>query len=239
MLSPLLCIAHRGAMGHVPENTLLAIRTALEMGARAIEVDVYMAHGHLVVIHDNPWEQSLDFENLRTFDAGQGEQIPLLDEVVDEIAGHACLNIEIKGKLAVDHVVNLIRTRISHPDAVWKQKQFLISSFDHRILQRVRELDHRIPIAALGYAMPVDDARYGELLGALAVNPSLEWVDRRFVEDAHTRGLQVFVYTVNTPAALERMYEMGVDGVFTNYPERVLEHYPQPDMSQGWPVYRA
>lgn len=239
----LLCIAHRGAMGHAPENTIASIRRALELGAPCIEIDVYSVNGDLLVIHDERLERTTngkgrlwehDFGYLRSLDAGNGEQIPTLAEVCGEIDGKACLNIELKGfKVAAD-VVYFIQTML-HPEvSCWRREQLLISSFDHRALQQVRKLDPRLNIAALGYSIPVEQARFAQDLGAMAVNPSLELIDHAYVEDAHARGLKVYVYTVNEPEDLQAMLDLGVDGVFTNYPERVLEHYAQPDMSQGW-----
>lgn len=239
----LLCIAHRGAMGHAPENTIASIRKALELGVSCIEIDVYSVHGDLLVIHDERLERTTngkgklwehDFGYLRSLDAGNGEQIPTLAEVCGEIDGKACLNIELKGTKVAADVVYFIQTML-HPEiSCWRREQLIISSFDHRALQQVHKLDPSLNIAALGYSIPVDYARFAEKLGALAVNPSLDLVDQAYVDDAHARGLKVYVYTVNAPDEIQAMADLGVDGVFTNYPERVLEHYTQPDMRQGW-----
>ncbi len=243
MNKPLLCIGHRGAMGHAPENTLLSVRTALQMGTPCIEIDVYSVHGKLLVIHDDTLERTTngngslwehDFAALRALDAGQGEQIPTLAEVCTTIAGQACLNIELKGQQVAADVVRFIQQLLAEPETPWRRAQLLVSSFDHRALQQVRALDASILIGALGYALPVDDARFATELGAVSANPARELVDQRFVDDAHARGLKVFVYTVNQLTDLARMSEMGVDGVFCNYPERVLAYYPQPDMHAGW-----
>ena len=239
----LLCIAHRGAMGHAPENTIASIRKALELGATCLEIDVYSVNGYLLVIHDERLERTTngkgklwehDFGYLRSLDAGNGEQIPTLAEVCGEIDGKACLNIELKGSNVAADVVYFIQTML-HPDiSSWRREQLIISSLDHRALEQVRKLDPSLNIAALGYSIPADHARFAQDLGAIAVNPSLELVDQAYVDDAHARGLQVYVYTVNEPEDLQAMADLGVDGVFTNYPERVLEQYAQPDMSQGW-----
>lgn len=239
----LLCIAHRGAMGHAPENTIASIRKALDLGAPCIEIDVYCVNGNLLVIHDEHLERTTngkgklgehDFGYLRSLDAGNGERIPTLAEVCGEIDGKACLNIELKGSKVAADVVYFIQTML-HPEvSSWRREQLIISAFDHRALQQVRKLDPSLNIAALGYSIPVDHAQFAENLGAMAVNPSLELVDQAYVDDAHARGLKVYVYTVNEPTDIQAMAAMGVDGVFTNYPERVLAHYSQPDMSRGW-----
>ncbi|WP_020396628.1 glycerophosphodiester phosphodiesterase [Thiolinea disciformis] len=243
MRPTLLCIGHRGAMGHAPENTLLSIRKALQMGAPAIEIDVFQVDDELIVIHDETLDRTTngsgrlwdhDLAYLRSLDAGQGERIPTLLEVCNAIAGRACLNIELKGADTAPAVVKLLQSLVNQADSPWKLEQFTISSFNHRTLQAVKALDARIPVSVLLYGLPVDDAKIGSSLGAVSVNPSLEFIDERFVMDAHARGVRVFVYTVNELADLERMAAMGVDGVFTNYPDRVLENYEQPDLPWGW-----
>ena len=113
-----LCIGHRGAMGHAPENTLLSVTKALDLGVKWIEIDVYFIDKELVVIHDDRLErttdgigyvqeQSLDY--LRSLDAGKGEKIPLLREIFDLIDGRAGINIELKGVNTAEPVVKLIR----------------------------------------------------------------------------------------------------------------------------------
>ena len=106
----------------------------------------------------------------------------------------------------------------------WNDELILISSFDHRELARVRRMDPRIKLGAMMVGLPVDDAAFAASLGAYSVHLSLDFIDRKFVDDAHSRGLRVFVFTVNHPEDIIQMSELGVDGVFTNYPERVLKH---------------
>ena len=109
-----------------------------------------------------------------------------------------------------------------------------MSSFDHRELQAMHRLHPDILLGALICGLPVDDARFAAELGAFSVHPCLDFVDRRFVDDAHARGLQVYVYTVDHPDDLARMQRLGVDGVFSNYPERVLAAYAQGGVTNTW-----
>ena len=236
----LLCIGHRGAMGHAPENTLSSIRKALELGVLCIEVDVYFVDGHLVVFHDDRLERTTDgigylceqsFDYLRSLDAGEGQQIPTLEEVCDVIDSKACLNIELKGQGTAAPVAKLISRFI---EKGWHKDQFLVSSFHHQELLDMKRLHQDIKLGALIRGMPVDGAKFAEDLGAFSVNPSLDCVDQRFVDDAHYRGLKVFVYAVDHPEDIAKMQIVGVDGVFTGYPERVLENYAQRDISSGW-----
>ncbi len=236
----LLCIGHRGAMGHAPENTLESIRKALEMGAPCMEIDVYFVDGHLVVFHDERLERTTDgtgylcestFDYLRSLDAGKGQKIPTLEEVCTEVDSKACLNIELKGIDTAAPVAELITQLV---DEGWDINRFLVSSFHHRELLEIKRLNQNIKLGALVKGIPVDDARFAEDLGAFSVHPSLEFVDQRFVDDAHERGMKVYIYAVDHPEDLVRMQKIGVDGVFTSYPERVLENFSQCDTSRGW-----
>lgn len=226
----LLCIGHRGAMGHAPENTLASIRKALELGAPCVEIDVYHVDGQLVVFHDRRLERTTNgtgylleqtFTGLRSLDAGNGEKIPTLKEVFEAVRLKAGVNIELKGPGTAKPVVKFL----SGMRAVgWNDDLILISSFDHRELARVRRMDPRIKLGAMMVGLPVDDAAFAASLGAYSVHLSLEFIDRKFVDDAHSRGLRVFVFTVNHPEDIKKMRELDVDGVFTNYPERVLKN---------------
>lgn len=226
-------------MGHAPENTLAAVAKAVELGAPCIEVDVYAVEGHLLVFHDDRLERTTDgqgyladhgFEALRALDAGDRQRIPTLDEVCGAIGARACLNIELKGPDTADPVAAFVAA------LGWDAGRILVSSFDHRQLGRIRDLDPSIPIGALTCSLPRDDARFAQALGALSVHPAREFVDSRFVADAHARGLRVYVHSADHPQDIARLHALGVDGVFTGYPERVVGVYEQPDLSAGWPA---
>jgi glycerophosphoryl diester phosphodiesterase len=226
----LLCIGHRGAMGHAPENTLLSIRKAIELGTPCIEMDVYNVDGHLVVFHDSRLERTTNgtgllmdqqFDDLRTLDAGNGEKIPTLMEAFQAIQLKAGVNIEMKGPGTAEPVVEFIS---GMREAGWNDDLLLVSSFNHRELSLVHRYDPRIKLGAMMVGLPVDDAAFAESLDAYSVHLSFEFIDLRFVKDAHARGLRVFVFTVDLLEDIEEMRRLGVDGVFTNYPERVLNN---------------
>lgn len=236
----LLCIGHRGAMGHAPENTLGSIRKALELGVPCMEVDVYYVDGHLVVFHDDRLERTTDgagylreqsFDYLRSLDAGDGQRIPTLEEVCEEIDSHACLNVELKGPDTAIPVAELLSKLIENG---WDREKFLVSSFHHLELLEMKRLHQDIKLGALIRGLPVDGAKFAEDLGAFSVHQSLDFVDQRFVDDAHGRGLKVYVYAVDHPEDIARMQALGVDGVFTGFPERVLDNYAQGKIGDGW-----
>ncbi|MEA1888255.1 MAG: glycerophosphodiester phosphodiesterase family protein [Pseudomonadota bacterium] len=236
----LLCIAHRGAMGHEPENTLSSISKALALGAPCVEVDVFCVDGRLVVFHDVRLERMTNgvgylseqsFEYLRSLDVSGGQRIFTLEEVCEVIDSQACLNIELRGPGTAAPVVELISNLI---ESGWDNDAILVSSFNHRELLEMKRLNHDILLGALIRGLLVDDSKFAEDLGAFSVHPSFDFVDRRFVDDAHARGLKVYVYTVNHPEDIAKMHKLGVDGVFTNFPERVLETYTQGEITTSW-----
>ncbi len=236
----LLCIAHRGAMGHEPENTVASVRKALSLGALCVEVDAYYVDSHLIVFHDDRLERTTNgfgylpeqsYDYLRTLDAGDGQQIPTLEEICQLIDSQTCLNIELKGSNTAEPVAELL---LKLMDNGWDRESFLISSFHHRELLKIKQLIPEIKIGALIHGLPVDDAKFAEDLGAFSVHPSLECIDQRFVDDAHARCLKVYVYGVDNREDVTRVYELGVDGVFTGYPERVLENYAQGNFKNRW-----
>ena len=223
-------------MGHEPENTLSSIHKALVLGAPYVEVDVHYVDGQLVVFHNNRLERTTNgvgylseqsFEYLRSLDAGDGQRIPTLEEVCEVIDSQACLNIELRGPNTAAPVSELISNLIKRG---WDKEAILVSSFNHRELLEMKRLSQDIKLGALIKGLLVDDAKFAEDLGAFSVHPSLDCVDQRFVDDAHTRGLQVYVYTVNHPEDIDKMHKLGVDGVFIDFPERVLETYAQGDI---------
>ena len=226
-MSQFLCIGHRGACGHEPENTLRSVRRALELGAHGIEIDVYFVDGEIIVIHDAKLGRTTNgkgyvarksFAWLRTLDAGKGERIPTLREVFETVNRRAFINIELKGRRTAEPVARLIGEFVAKRG--WRYEDFLVSSFNRRELRSVGDL--RIPIGLLLTRPSRLYALSARRVRASAVNPAARYVTARFIEDAHRRGLRVFAYTVNAPAEIARLRRIGADGVFTDFPERVV-----------------
>jgi glycerophosphoryl diester phosphodiesterase len=225
-VSDFLCIGHRGACGHEPENTLRSIRRALELGAHGVEIDVRLVDGELIVFHDAKLERTTNgrgpiarkrFADLRALDAGKGERIPTLREVFETVNRRGFINIELKGRRTAGPVETLIREFIERHG--WSYEDFLVSSFQHGELRAI--MDRQIRIGLLLTRPSRLYSVSARRVRAWSVQPALRYVSARFVEDAHRRGYRVFVYTVNEPSSLERMRALGVDGVFTDFPERV------------------
>ncbi|HEG4445489.1 glycerophosphodiester phosphodiesterase [Aeromonas hydrophila] len=222
-------IAHRGASGLAPENTLKAIRLALALGAGAIEIDVQLADGELWVFHDRRLERCTDGcgvltaqsrAYLASLDAGEGEGIPTLWQVMEAIAGQAELHIELKGAQTADEVARL--TRRAEAELGFAPTQWVVSSFHHPELARFAALRPDIRLGALTSIIPLTLAKFAAELGAWSLNCDVDFVDQALVQDAHDRGLKVLVYTVDEPADQAMLAAIGVDGIFTNRPDRFL-----------------
>ncbi|MEN9584850.1 MAG: glycerophosphoryl diester phosphodiesterase [Pseudomonadota bacterium] len=222
-------IAHRGASGLAPENTLKAIRLALALGAQAIEIDVQQADGELWVFHDRRLERCTNGGGVLTaqsraylagLDAGEGEPIPTLWQVMEAIAGRAELHIELKGAHTADEVAVL--TRRAEAQLGFTPAHWVVSSFHHPELARFAALRPEIRLGALTATIPFTLAEFAAELGAWSLNCDVDFVDAALVMDAHRRGLKVLVYTVDHTADLAALVAMGVDGIFTNRPDRFL-----------------
>ncbi|MBI3289737.1 MAG: glycerophosphodiester phosphodiesterase [Elusimicrobia bacterium] len=231
----MLVIAHRGASGHAPENTLAAFRLALEMGAKAIELDVHQTLDHeLVVAHDDDLKRcgrdrrrlkSLHWEEASAIDVGSwfdkrfsSERLPRLEDVYALLPPSVELHVEIKHGSSVypgieERVVDLIHKRGA-------LERTLVSSFDHEALYSVRSLDEKVRI---GYLLGLTTLKtaFVEMkdIAAESLNLSVRQTLARTAKAARDRGYKILVYTVNTPMERDRLSKLGVDGIFCNYPE--------------------
>lgn len=221
----MLIFAHRGASGNHPENTLKAINAAVEMGVDGIEIDVHLVDDTLVVIHDR-WlhrttsgsGQLKDYSlaELSELDAGEGEAIPTLWQVLECIDANVLVNIELKGKNTAEKTVETINKSIQ--ELGYSVDDFLVSSFDHHLLREVRTLNSQLKIGALTSNIPINYAQFAEQIGSYSIHLDINFINKTFVDDAHNRGLHVFVFTVDEKQDIEELHRLGVDGIFSNYP---------------------
>jgi glycerophosphoryl diester phosphodiesterase len=229
----MLILAHRGASTDAPENTLLAFEEAINQGADGVEFDVFPCEKQFVVIHDkwlhrttNGQGQLRDytFEQLRQLDAGGGQQVPTLREVLLLIGDRCHINIEVKAECCVESLVREVTE--CQQVANIADTSLLISSFHHPLLARIKNAAPQWRYGALTASYAIDGNQFAEYLGAWSVNIDLSVVDKALVDDAHQRGLKALVYTVDEQQDLVELKNWGVDGVFTNKPansRRVLE----------------
>jgi glycerophosphoryl diester phosphodiesterase len=230
-MSDFICFGHRGACGYEPENTLSSFEKAIALGCPWIELDVYFVAGELLVIHDDSLERTTNGKGdvmdsglyyLRGLDAGKGQQIPTLQEVAELVDGRCGINIELKGpdtaRPASIFAATLCR-------GYWQEEQFLFSSFNHKELALVDPAFRR---GALFYKKTGYFER-AEQLSAYSINLSRKLVNKKLVQQCHDKGFKVFVYTVNEPKEILHMHDIGVDGIFCDYPDRVFNTLSKKD----------
>lgn len=221
--------AHRGASGTEPENTLRSFRRALELGADWVELDVHRVEDSLIVFHDDHLDRRTNGTGLvadrslsyiRSLDAGGGEKVPLLEEVMRLLEGRAGVNVELKGKRTAAPAALELSDAILNRG--WNPDRILVSSFDHSELVDFKERCPDIAIGALFTDTPADLDPVAKVMGCYSVHLGRTQVTAVAVDEAHRLGMKVFVYTVNRTKDFQRMNDMGVDGIFTDYPERFI-----------------
>ena len=226
----LLVIGHRGAMGHETENTIPSIKKALELNVDMIEIDVFkIATGEIVVFHDDTVErltngngniEDYTWEELQKLNVTGGHKIPLLTDVIDVINRKVPLNIELKGAGTAEDVNEILENYIDEKG--WKLEDFLISSFNWEELKIMRKSNENIDIAVLiENEDPLEALPLAKELNAVAINPDFEKLNLENANQIREAGFKIFPWTVNEEQAILEMKRIGVDGIFTNYPERI------------------
>lgn len=241
-----MIIAHRGAMGHAPENTLVAFKLAIKMGADAIEIDLRQTlDGELIAFHDGSINRTTNgkgnfnkftFEELRKLDAGswfsnefKNEKIPTLQEIINIIPDSVLLIIELKGSnkdypYFEENVVSLIKKNNF-------EKNVILKSFDYKVLERLRKLAPEIPqIFVYAFRIPFTGVTIGTSITFKCVfnldveylQPHRYFVSEEFVRKAEKKGYKVISWGVDSRDAIINALEIGVHGIETDYPDRVL-----------------
>jgi len=215
-------------MGHAPENTLLAFKTGLALGADAVELDVQLsADGGVVVIHDATVDrttngtglvQDLTLAQLKTLEAGQGEAIPTLEEVLVWARGQVPVVIELKFG---PQVAQLAQACMNVVDRLDMGSEVVFISFDHCTLQGLKQ--HRPWQTGLLYvARVLDPVGLARAAGADGVMPLWTYLTPEMVQSVQAAGLWVGTWTPNTLQELETVLSLGVNLIGTNYPDRLV-----------------
>lgn len=230
----MLCIAHRGGPTQCdaqhPENSLAGIGASLQLGVDMIEIDLWYVADELWITHDRRLGKQLkgqgrlidlNKEALNALELANGEPLPTLQQALDLIAGQCRVNIEIKGPQCAEPLLALLNTLISD-GATWKWQDFVISSFDQRQLHWLQKNQPKLPRALLIEGLPLNNAEQCAPMTVESFNLHLNFIDQEIVDDAHTRGLKIFVYTANHIDDWQHLKTLGVDGVFTDCPAEFL-----------------
>ena len=224
-------IAHRGASGTEPENTLLAFEKAIEMKADAIECDVQKCKsGEIMVFHDTRLKRLTGSKGklkkrklayLKKLDVGKGQSIPSLKEMLDQLDGRIDLNIELKTKKTSVETGMLIHNSIRTGN--WKADNFFVSSFYYKELKRFHEICPEIPTALLYASKPRKLKKRVKVLRPIAVHFNVKTVKKSWIDLAHDYGLKVYIWTVDDPKVAKILHSDSADGFFTNYPDRLVK----------------
>ncbi|MCB0844916.1 MAG: glycerophosphodiester phosphodiesterase [Bacteroidetes bacterium] len=243
-----LVIAHRGASGIAPENTLASIQKALEMKVDMVEIDVHLSQDEeVIVIHDATLDRTTNgtgavkdklLSEIKTLDAGSwkdpqfvNEPVPTLSDVMEKINGQAVVLIEIK-QGEEGRYPGLEQKVIEIIDQFDARSWSIIQSFETETVAEAIRLGGGIEVQKLiSGTLPtlpfhVDKGFvWGSPLGyenIAAINPHFKSLTPRFVNQVHEKGLKVFTWTVNEKEEMEEVIGLGVDGIITNYPDRLI-----------------
>lgn len=216
--------AHCGASAEFPEHTLPAFARAVDLGAFGIELDVHLSgDGVPVVIHDESVDRTtngsglvadLDLAALRRLEAGDGETIPTLAEVLDLTEGRLQIDIEVKAADVVEAVLSETSSRAN--------LRFNVSSSDHNVLREVRRMSTDIELWPLAKAVSDDVLATAVELGSPLIALDDRFINREIIDHIRGHGLGSWVWTVNHPTRAEILARAGVAGLCTDDPAALI-----------------
>jgi glycerophosphoryl diester phosphodiesterase len=228
-------IAHRGASGHAPENTLAAFERAVALGAGFIETDLHLTRdARFVAIHDPTLErttngtgrvQDLTLAEIRKLDAGMwfdrefmGQKVPTLEEIIEFAAKHDVIfYLELKYEAAWGMHHSLLGALQKSDGAA---RSIIISS-NESTLAALRQVDPSAMMGLIFEETRQDYAKAGIELGVRQLCPQYRLVTPEMVEQAHRLDLQVATWTVDDAAVMRAMIAAKADGIMTNFPDRL------------------
>jgi len=219
-------IGHRGAAGLEPENTLRSVRRAIELGVDRVEIDVRVSRdGRLVIMHDETVDRTtnghgyvseLTFDELRSLDAGMGEKIPTLKEILEFTMGKAKLEIELKVPEATEPTIQLV-------EELNAEKDVIVISFIHDLLERVHDLSPNIKTGALFFDVPKDILQRALKVHASSIHVYYRNVNSELVREAHRSGLEVAVWNPNKIEDMREMIGLDVDAIGSDRPDILIQ----------------
>jgi len=228
-MAAILKIGHRGAKSHVAENTLASFQQALDMGVDGIELDVHVcATGELVVIHDFTVDRTtngsgevhkMTLSELKKLSIDGLYSIPLLDEVMALVNRKCLMNIEMKGRHTAKPVSDFIDGYVK--SRAWSYDDFVVSSFQREELLIMSDINKNIPLGILTQASVTQAWEWASEFSAKAIHPHFSLLTESNVKKAQQAGLKVYTWTINETEDIERIKSYNVDGIISDYPERL------------------
>lgn len=228
-MSEFLKIGHRGAKAHEPENTLISFKKALELNANGIELDVHVcATGELVVIHDFTVDRTtngsgevnkLSLAELKKLKIDNEYAISTLEEVLELIDRVCFINIEMKGRHTAKPLALLMDNYIKTKG--YSYNDFIVSSFQREELDILSKMSPDIHLGVLTQASVAQALEWAQEFSAKAIHPHFTLLTENNVKKAHQAGYKVYTWTVNENEDIERIKKYNVDGIISDYPERL------------------
>lgn len=225
----LMIIGHRGAMGYETENTLAGVEKAIELGADMVEIDVFRCRsGEVVVFHDEKVDRLTDGEGfiedltifqLKFLTVNGGHPIPMLQDVLKLTDKKCKINIELKGDNTADRVNHILKYYIEKKG--WQPSDFLISGLKEKELRDFYALNKDIPIGILTMDDPEQALEIAKELNAVSIHAYYKNLHKENVKTLQKEGFKVYAGVVNEPADIDTMKSLGVDGIFTDFPDRI------------------
>lgn len=215
----MLKIGHRGAKGHVAENTLASFQKAIDLGVDMIELDVWLSLDEVpMVIHDETVDRTTSKKGLVTDYSAKELQhlgIPTLKDVFELVNNRCEINVELKTFSVTQAVLDLIAK------STFDQNKILISSFDWNALQEVRFHDENIRIGVLTETDLDLALAFAKFIKAEAIHPYYHLLTAENVRKIKEKGFKVFPWTINEPEDITFVKSLEVDGIITDFPERL------------------
>ncbi len=219
----MLKIGHRGAKGYEPENTLISFEKAIDLNVDGIELDVHLSlDGKIMVIHDETIDRTTNgkgYVNKLTALELKKYKIPKLIEVFDLVNRNCFINIELKGNGTARPVNDLINNYIS--DKKWKINDFLVSSFDWKMLEEIHLLNPKIRIGVLTEESIEEALAFAKKINAFSIHPDYILLSKENVALMQENGFEVYPWTVNSAEAIKQMKSFNVDGIISDFPDRI------------------
>lgn len=228
-------MGHRGASKIAPENTLIAFKEAIRLGADYVEFDVQETiDGEIVIIHDYNTLRTAGIESivkqmtlkeLKKLNFGNGERIPTLLELIDLAKDKISLNCEIKAEGIAKTIIQIFQDGDILDSTI-------ISSFLHEELVKIQKIEPELKLATL---VPTEAGKFSDWTykkklidytsenNYYAINPLYKLADRQFIEYAHEKNVKVFPWTVDSGIAMRKLINIGTDGIITNDISRLKE----------------
>ena len=226
----ILNIGHRGAKGHVAENTIASIKKAIELGADGIEIDVFRClTGEIVLFHDKTLDnlsngtgyiEEKSLSELKELNIlGSKHSIPTLEEVIKSIGKEVFLNIELKGPDTSKGSLEMVNKYVKSGKI--KLSNILFSSFNWKELSKLRSLDSNVKIALITGEDPLEAISPALSLNAIAINPNYKKLNKDNVQKIFSSGLKIYTWTVNNKLDIIKVKSLKVNGIITDFPERI------------------